>query len=288
MAAKLTEIEAADRVLVWTAGGDTIHTSYGTNCVAVIGSEGVLVVDPLIAPVFARDVAAAIRRRTSTPVRRVALTHHHTDHTWGAAVFAADGAAVIAHRACRERMADDHPALLESRRRQSELAELFADATLALPDITYDEALVLYLGDVEVELWHSGWGHTPGDTFLFLPEQRVAICGDLVFAGYHYNYEDASIPGVRQGLKALGSLDADVFIPGHGSTGGSELLAHQAAYHDTIERIVTAGVDAGRDEAAIADEIRAQFPDYRLGLIVPGAVTRFTQHLAETRKRARQ
>lgn len=282
------ETQVADRVLVWTAGGDTIQTSYGTNCVGVLGSEAVLVIDPLISPAFARQVDAALRRRTNAPAHFVVLTHHHTDHTWGADVFANQGAAVIAHRACRERMAEEHPAILESRQRQSELADFFVDTVLVLPAVTYDEALVLHLGDLEVELWHPGWGHTPGDTFLFLPEQRVAICGDLVFAVYHFNYEDASIPGVRQGLKALGSLDADVFIPGHGSTGGSELLAHQAAYHDTIERIVTAGADAGEDDAAIASEIRAQFPDYRLGVVVPGAVTRFTQYLAETRKRARQ
>ncbi len=285
MPVNLTETEAADRIVTWTAGGDTIYTSYGTNCVGVLGSEGVLVVDPLIAPPLAQEVEARLRRRTTAPVRFVALTHHHTDHTWGAAVFAAQGAAVVAHRACRERMAEDHPALLDSRQRQPELADLFAGAALVLPTVTYDEGLVLYLGDVEVEVWHPGWGHTPGDTFLFLPEQRVAVCGDLVFAGYHFNYEDASIPGVRQGLKALGALDADVFIPGHGPAGGPEVLAAQAAYHDAVERIVAAGMEAGKDDEAVAADIRAAFPDHRLGIVVPYAVTRMRTYVTETRKR---
>ncbi len=283
MPVNLTETEVADRVVVWTAGGDTIHTSYGTNCVGVLGSKGALVVDPLIAPPLAREVEAVLRRRTTAPVRFVALTHHHTDHTWGTSVFAAQGAAVVAHRACRERMAEEHPALLESRRGQPELADLFADAALVLPTVTYDEALVLYLGDVEVEAWHPGWGHTPGDTFLFLPEQRVAVCGDLVFAGYHFNYEDASIPGVRQGLKALEALDADVFIPGHGPAGGSEILGQQAAYHEAVERIVAAGMEAGKDDEAIAQDIRAEFPDHRLGIVVPYAVNRFREHLGGRR-----
>jgi len=281
------ETEVADRVVAWTAGGDTIHTSYGTNCVGVLGSEGVLVIDPLIGPPLAQDVAAMLRARTPAPVRFVTLTHHHTDHTWGTSVFASQGAAVIAHRACRERMAADHPALLDSRRRQPELAALFADATLVLPTVTYDQALVLYLGDVEVEVWHPGWGHTPGDTFLFLPDQRVAVCGDLVFAGYHYNYEDASLPGVRQGLKALEALDADVFIPGHGPSGGPEILAQQAAYHDAVERIVAAGIEAGKDDEAIAADIRGAFPDHRLGIVVPYAVTRIKAYLAEAQRRRR-
>lgn len=284
MAAELTETQAAEGVYVWTLGGETMPTSYGTNCIAVLGRDGVLLVDPLIAPVHARAVETSLRAHTAAPVRFVVLTHHHTDHTWGAAHFAAQGAAIVAHRACRERMADEHPALLAARRQQPELAALFADAAPVLPSVTYDESLVLYAGEVEVELWHPGWGHTPGDTFLFLAEQRVAICGDLVFAGYHYNYEHASPSGVRQGLRALESLDADVFIPGHGGPGGADLLRRQAAYHDTVERAVADGVAAGLDDAAIAGQIKAQFPDYRLDLVVLSAVTAFKTHLAGTRK----
>ena len=279
----LTETQVADSVLVWTAGGDTIHTSYGTNCVGVLGSEAVLVIDPLISSAFARQVDAALRRRTNKPVRFVVLTHQHTDHTWGAGVFASQGAAVFAHRACRERMAEEHPAILASRQRQSELAELFADTVPALPAVTYDEALVLHVGDVEVELWHPGWAHTPGDTFLYLPDQRVAVCGDLVCEGYHYNYEDASVPGVHQGLKALEALDADVFIPGHGVRGGPEVLPRQAAYHDTVERIVAAGLEGGKDDSVIAADIRAHFADYQLGVVVPSAVEKFKAYLAKAR-----
>lgn len=285
MASELTETQVADRVVVWTAGGDTIQTSYGTNCVAVLGSDAVLVVDPLISPGLARQVRTAVQRRTPTPVRFVVFTHHHTDHTWGAGVFTGEGAAVVAHRACRERMADEHPALLETRRRQGDLADLVADTVLVLPAVTYDEALVLHLGDLEVELWHPGWAHTPGDTFLFVPDQRAAVCGDLVFEGYHYNYEDASVSGVRQGLRALQALDADVFIPGHGASGGPELLSRQAAYHDAVERIVAAGVEAGRDDALITADIRAQFPDHGLAVVVPSAVAAFKAHRAESRKR---
>ncbi len=283
MIVELTETQVADRVLVWTAGGDTIQTSYGTNCVGVLGSEGVLVVDPLISPTLARQVESSVKRRTTVPIRLVILTHHHTDHTWGAIVFATQGATVIAHRACRELMADEHPAILESRRHQPELAGFFKDAEPVLPSITYDEALMAYLGDIEVEVWHPGWGHTPGDTFLYLPGQRVAVCGDLVFAGYHFNYEDASIAGCRHGLKALEALDADAFIPGHGPTGGPEILAQQTAYHDAVERIVVAGLDAKKDDAGIADDIRAQFAGYQLGVVVPDAVKRSKAERSKTR-----
>jgi len=69
VANELMETQVAERVVVWTAGGDTIQSSYGTNCVGVLGSEAVLVIDPLISPGLARRVEAALRRRTNAPVR---------------------------------------------------------------------------------------------------------------------------------------------------------------------------------------------------------------------------
>lgn len=279
MKPELIETRVHDRIVVWTAGGETIQTSYGTNAIAVIGDGAALLVDPLVAPAHGRALQAALRAHTDAPVRYVLFTHHHTDHTLGAAVFEDAGAALISHRACRERMAEEHPGLIAARREQADLAELFADARPVLPSITFDEALVLHVGGLEVEVWHPGWGHTPGDAFLFVPDARVAICGDLIFAGYHYNYEDvSSLAGVREGLRALGALDADVFIPGHGAPGGPELLDAQAAYHDAVEAILAetaAGpgqeAETAGDEAAVADALRRRFPDYRLGIVTPAA-----------------
>ena len=272
--ADLQETRIRDNVIVWTLGGETIQTAYGTNATAVIGEDAVLMVDPLIAPAYGHRLAQKLRAHTEVPVRYVVFTHHHTDHSWGAAPFEDEGAVLIGHRECRERMLAEHPDLVDRRRAQDDIADLFADARPVPPSITFDEGLVLHVGSVEVEVWHPGAAHTPGDAFLFLPEERVAVCGDLVFAGYHYNYEDASPDGVRAGLRALESLDADVFIPGHGAPGGPELLTAQAAYHDAVRDIVTDGVGAGKDDAAIIEEIRARFPDHRLGPVLPTTVAR--------------
>ncbi|MDQ7844188.1 MAG: MBL fold metallo-hydrolase [Armatimonadota bacterium] len=272
MTTQLTETRVHDNVVVYSLGGDSMPTSYGTNAVAVVGERAVLLVDPLIAPAHGRLIEAALRRRTDAPVRFVVFTHHHTDHTLGAAVFEDRGAALIGHRACREAMAGEHPRLIAARRTQPAVADLFLDARPVLPSITFDESLVLHVGGVEVEVWHPGWGHTPGDAFLFVPEARVAICGDLLFAGYHYNYEHASLTGVREGLRALRALDADVFIPGHGSPGGIELLDQQAAYHDAVEAIVNDALESGQTEDAAAAAIRERFPQYRLGIVTPAAI----------------
>ncbi len=275
MTGALTETAVRPNVLVWTLGGETMRTSYGANCTGVLGADAVLLVDPLIAPAHARLVDEGLRRHTNAPVRLVVLTHHHTDHALGAAWFARQGATVITQRACREAMEAEHPAIIEARRRNPEVADLFADAAPVVPAVTFEESLTLHVGGVEVEVWHAGWGHTEGDLFLYLPAERVAVCGDLLWHGYHFNYEDASVRGVRAGLQALRALDADTFVPGHGAPGGPDLLDEQGAYHDAVETVIREGAETGRDDSALGATLRARFPNYRLELVLPTAIARF-------------
>ncbi|MBI3997875.1 MAG: hypothetical protein HY355_02500, partial [Armatimonadetes bacterium] len=55
----LTETRLRPEIVVWTLGGDEMHTAYGTNCTGILGQDGVLLVDPLIAPTHARLIEVA-------------------------------------------------------------------------------------------------------------------------------------------------------------------------------------------------------------------------------------
>ena len=120
--APLRETRVSDRVLVFSTGGETLATSWGANAVAVLGDGGTLLVDPLVAPAYARERKRLLAGRGAGPVRWVVATHHHTDHSVGASVFAAEGAEVIAHALAAERMGREHPGLLEERRASAGVA----------------------------------------------------------------------------------------------------------------------------------------------------------------------
>lgn len=268
MSTELSETRLRENVRVWTLGGDRIESSYGANCTAVIGREAVLLVDPLIAPAHARLVENALREITSLPVRFVVLTHHHTDHALGAGWFGARGATVVAHRACQEAMAAEHPALIESRRRIPGLAELFSDAKPCLPSLDFEDGvLTLDLGDCEARVFHPGAGHTRGDAVLHLPEESVTICGDLVSAGYHVNYEDAAIENLEKGLEVLRALATRSYVPGHGAAGGPELLDDQLRYHRSV-----AGAARTADPAQMRERLRSEFPGYLLEEVIGSSV----------------
>ena len=275
---QLREIQVQDSVWVFGFEGDGPAAAYGANCVAVVADAGVVLVDASLSPAHARRVEAALRERTDRPVRLVILTHHHADHTWGAVHFVRQGALVVSHRACRERMATEHPGQLAARRAQPELAELLEEVVLVLPTLTFDEGIGVHLG-VEVEVWHPGHAHTPGDAFVYLPDWGVAVCGDLVFNGYHFNYQDADLAGARRGLEALRSLDAEVFVPGHGLPGGPGLLAAQAAYHGAVEEAIRQGLATGKGEAEVAADLRNRFPGYGLSSVLPVTYARVREWL---------
>jgi cyclase len=263
----LRETQVADNVWVFTLGGDTLASSFGANCTAVAGREAVLLIDPLIAPAYARLVEAAVVERTDRPIRFVVLTHHHTDHALGAGWFAARGAVVVSHRACRERMALEHAGLIEERRAKPGIAELFHDAEAYLPSVVFEESVTLDLGGAEARVFHPGHGHAAGDAIVHLPFESVVVSGDLVSSGYHVNYEDAAVENLGRSLEFLRALEARVYVPGHGPPGGSDRIDAQARYHAAVR----VAVSNAPDEAEMTARLRASYPDHLLDLVLPAA-----------------
>jgi cyclase len=271
MSPDLHETVLSPRLVVLTLGGDRMVTSWGTNCVALASAAGTVVVDPMIAPAHARLVEEALRRRGFPEVRHVVLTHHHTDHALGASWFAARGASVVAHARCADEMAAQHPPTIAARRGVPELAALFADAVAYAPTVRFEERHAIDLGDVRVDVRHLGPGHTPGDAVVLFPSEGVAACGDLVFAGYHFNYEEADAARLPQRLEELAALPASRFVPGHGPTGGREILEEQGRYHAEVARIVRSAASSQAARAAI----EARFPGHVLPEAIPTAITAF-------------
>jgi cyclase len=268
----LRETEVRDNVWVWTLGGDRIESSYGANCTAVAGRDAVLLVDPLIAPAHARLVEGALRTKTRLPVRFVVLTHHHTDHALGSAYFAGRGTTVVAHRACQEAMAAEHPKLIEARRKVPALAELFSDARPCQPSLDYEEGVLTFdLGDCVARVFHPGPGHTAGDTVVHLADESIVICGDLVSAGYHVNYEDADLGALEAGLEILRSLGAQTLVPGHGAPGGAGILDDQLEYHRAVAEAARAS------GAAPLESLKSRFPRHLLEEVLVSSLARWRE-----------
>ncbi|MGI9270524.1 MAG: TSUP family transporter, partial [Woeseiaceae bacterium] len=82
-------IEVADNVFV------SVGYQVSTNSM-IVGDDGVIIVDPGIAPPMAEKMLAAFREITDKPVKAIIYTHGHGDHTNAASVFYTDGVEVWA------------------------------------------------------------------------------------------------------------------------------------------------------------------------------------------------
>src|SRR5438876_10224426 len=71
----------------------------GSNNIWVVFEDYVVVIDANF-PKEAGDVIQAIKKTTDKPIRYVFDTHHHGDHAYGNAVFAKEGASVVAQENC--------------------------------------------------------------------------------------------------------------------------------------------------------------------------------------------
>jgi glyoxylase-like metal-dependent hydrolase (beta-lactamase superfamily II) len=259
------------------------------NAVAILGTDGVAVVDSNGTPTAARHVIAAIARRTPLPVRAVINTHWHWDHWYGTEAYRAafPSVPVIAQARTRTAMAGpaiafnqpgldtqlpEYIAMLDGRlsamapgpaaddlrariaRHRWFLAEKRA-VRHVLPDVTYDTRHTVVLGDRTVELVHVDRAVSPGDTMVWLPKERLLIAGDVLVNPVSFALSAYPSGWIRT-LEWIDGLDAAVIVPGHGAPMSDETRLH--ATLEVLRLMVRHGAEArdrGLDPFAAADEL---------------------------------
>ncbi len=223
------------------------------NSVAIISNNGVLVFDTNGTPSAAAAVLTEIRKLTTQPVRYVVNSHWHWDHWYGTEVYtqAFPDVTVVAHEKTRALMAGpaiefNRPGLdsqlpgylanVEQRIAKAEattpappelarLKQALADGRFflaqkksvqhTLPTLTYSNRLTLHLGDREIQVQHHDRAVTPGDSFLYLPKEKIVITGDLLVNPVSFALSSYPTGWLRT-LEHIDSLDATLMVPGHG------------------------------------------------------------------------
>ena len=212
----------------------------GGNVGAVVGPEGILIVDDDYKAV-SQKLAAALKELGSDKPRFVLNTHWHGDHTEGNELFGKEST-IVAHINVRKRLMDP--------------PTIFGQKTapyqpFALPIVTYTESMTIHLNGEEIRLVHYPNGHTDGDTVVFFEKAGVVHLGDDFFVG-RFPFVDIDSGGSVQGLinnvaSLITKVPADAkLIPGHGPL---STHADLKAYHAMLvesSKIVTDAMKAGK------------------------------------------
>lgn len=231
--------------LITVTGGEEFGMPpYGTNLVASIGPDGILLVDAGFAA-----TAQALKDTLSTfdngNVRIIINTHFHGDHTLGNQVFK-DDAVILSHRSALSRLSGDY-------------FHLSGPPSPNRPHIGFDDSLILHFNGEEIRVVHIPACHTDGDVYVHFTDSKLVAAGDLFFADeipYININAGGSVDGYIDGIKSfIDDFPPEVsFITAHGRIyNRSDLIE----YHEMLT--ATAGLI--RDAMAAGETIEQMTAD---------------------------
>jgi cyclase len=209
----------------------------GCNPSYVVTAEGVVVIDTPQLPTKA--IAMRQEAESHGPVRYVINTEHHVDHIFGNYWFKGAGE-VVHHRGVADNFMVPTPDLDPYEYALEAIPTDDPGAASIVPDrdtyyedpnrgdVVFTGDLDLDLGDTTFHLIHTP-GHTPGQVAVYVPQERVVFTGDTVFSQCQTWLMTSDVDEWLRALDAIGDLDVDIVVPGHGPVTSPPYLATQRA-----------------------------------------------------------
>lgn len=227
---------------------------------AVVTDAGVVLIDSGGSARGAQAIEAALATVTDRPVS-VVINTGGQDHRWfGNAYFKAKGARIIASEAAVADQAERANAQFAVMRMLTG-EDGVAGTTLIHAPETFADALDLTIGGTRMELRKVGPAHTPGDAFVWLPDQGVVFTGDIVYVDRMLGVGPQSDSRTwLEAFAAVAALKPAHVVPGHG--GATDLAQAERETRDYLIHLrdkVRAVLDAGGDETAAAGVDQATF-----------------------------
>lgn len=207
--------------------------------------DNLLVFDSLSTPSAGEELRRQAESLTGKKVKYLINSHYHGDHVFGNQVFS-DATIIstyVTEKLCKEKnkiegyekeKQDMNQYLLQLKSKidstediiiktslinqYQEMSKVFDDLSqlqIVLPSMLFEEKLTITGSDKTVELYCLGGGHSPSDTFMYLPKEKIAFMGDLVTEDLHVPiYDPEEFLNI---LKRVKQIDINIMVPGHGN-----------------------------------------------------------------------
>ena len=208
---------------------------------ALVGPDGVFMVDSQFAP-LTEKIVAAIKQLSDRPIKFLVNTHQHPDHTGGNENFAKLGVTVISRDELRGRLAAT--------------TGRGAVPPAALPMLTYKGAITLHMNGEEVRLIPVPAAHTDGDTMIHFVKANVLMPGDFYRSVQYPNIDRAnggSLKGMIDGFNTIIEIanPTTKIVPGHGGVVDEKAVAEHRDMAIALRDRVAALIKKGQTQEQI-------------------------------------
>jgi len=225
----------------------------GGNVVASVGDDGILIIDDdyvEYGPAY-HEALKTLSKTEGVP-RLVLNTHWHSDHVGGNAYWGERGSVILANTNVYERM---------STRQDMKFVDRVVEPSpaVALPMVTYGDAITLHFNHDKLRVQHFPGGHTDGDSVVFFTGENVVHMGDHYFKDA-FPFVDIGSGGNVLGLTAnvaaiMDQIDEEtIVVPGHGAVATPRELGKYHQMLLTTTELVRAKLAQGMSVEAITEQ----------------------------------
>ncbi|MFX1272645.1 MAG: MBL fold metallo-hydrolase [Promethearchaeota archaeon] len=240
----------------------------GGNYGAIVLDDEIIMVDSGMMHLKSAVAKDFLMNKFALPIKKILLTHHHSDHVLGAQAF--EPVSFISSSKTREicedaldgRWSDEELKSWaeEAKETRPDLWESFQALRVLIPDVTFDKEI--RIGN-DVVFRHIG-GHTAGSSIVILEPEHVLFIGDLLFSkSFPYAGDETCDPDRWiSGLEEILSDEYEIVIPGHGPLCGSEGIIEELEFLREFRDSIRSAIDEGLTSEQFLNEKRA--PQYYL------------------------
>lgn len=234
---------------------------------AILTTNGVIIVDPGSSTEIGKQFLEKIREVSDKPVIAVFNTHVHGDHWLGnhgiREIY--PDVPIYAHKRMIERVVEgDGEVWIERFMDMTDGA--VADTRVIGPNTGLNGGEELSLDGMTLKIHHTGLAHTDHDLMIEVGEDKVLFFGDIVASRRVPNSDvpqDANFKGTITAIKTMLNRPIDIYIPGHGFSGGREVPESSLRFLETLHASVTRYYNQGLESFEMKGKVRKDLNAYK-------------------------
>ena len=264
-----------------------VAIGYGlANSIMIIGKDGVIIVDVLESIEGASVVKKEFNKITAKTVKAIIYTHNHADHIFGGYAWKDSKPDIYSHKTTAyyiEQILNKMRPIIGTRSMRmfgnyldkdqlvnagiGSSLKINENSTIGIlfPNKTFEKRLKTKICGINLELIHAP-GETDDQIYVWIPEQKVLICGDNFYKSFPNLY---TIRGTRyrslekwvESLDIIRELSPEYLIPCHGRpiTGAKKIYNIITDYRDAIQFVhdqTIRGINLGYTPDELVEMVR--------------------------------